>query len=358
MENVKMTNPFNIVYGMIPNSLVARNGAFDQIIDAFTNPDVPAMTYLITGIRGSGKTVLLRSVAKVLDEKKNWIVADLNPQGNFISPLAERLYEENHKNKIDFGWSIDLSLPSVTFHVSKDQTTISAETAIRHFLEELKKRNKRVLITIDEVNPTKELKYFANFYQSLIGYGFPVFLLMTGLLENVDSLISGEATSFLARSPKIVLEPLDLLSISKSYQKALGCSSSEAGELAKLSQGYAFAYQVIGKICFEQKRAKIDSELLSKIDNYLAENGYNVIWKGMSKVEKKICLALAKSKNGETQEIVEKTSMSVKNFNNYRLRMIHKGYLLSNGYGRLAFALPRFREYVLEIEPLLNSNYF
>lgn len=56
-----MTNPFNIMYGIIPNSLVARNEAFNQIIGAFTNPSISAMTYLITGIRGSGKTVLLRS---------------------------------------------------------------------------------------------------------------------------------------------------------------------------------------------------------------------------------------------------------------------------------------------------------
>ena len=59
-----MTNPFSIMYGVIPPSLVKRNEAFGKIMDAFTDEDTVAFSYFITGIRGSGKTVLLRSIAK------------------------------------------------------------------------------------------------------------------------------------------------------------------------------------------------------------------------------------------------------------------------------------------------------
>ncbi len=348
-----MNNPFNVMYGMIPSSLVSRNDAFDKIVSTFSNVNTNAGSFIITGIKGSGKTVLLRSVAKEFKSRNDWVVIDLNTQGDFVSSFAERLYEEAIKNKLLINFSIDLSLPYITFHFSKNKSSLSAESAIPHLLDSFKKKNKRVLILIDEVNSTNKLKYFANLYQTLIGNGYSLFLLMTGLFENVNSLISSKAASFLARSPKIVLNALDLSSISLMYQKELKASKNEANELAKLSKGYAFAYQVIGNICFEYKQTKIDDKLLDDIDNYLALNGYNVIWKGMSEKEKQICLALSKSSDGSTFEVMKKANMNLSNFNNYRLKMIYKGYLISLGYGKIDFALPRFKEFVLRIEPFM-----
>ena len=348
-----MTNPFSIMYGVIPPSLVKRKEAFGKIMDAFTDEDTVAFSYFITGIRGSGKTVLLRSIAKDIKAKNDWVVINLNPQGDLVSSLAESLYEEVRKNKLEFAWSIDLSLPYITFKLSKKNEPMSAEKAIPHLLDALKEKGKRVLLLIDEVNQTKSFKIFANLYQSLIGSDYPLFLLMTGLYENVDALLSDKASSFLSRSPKIVLNPLDLISISRMYQKELGASAEEANELAKLTKGYAFAYQVIGNLCFERHKAIIDEELLNQIDDYLFENGYNVIWKGMTSGEKKISLALAESANGETSEISRKAGMKESNFNNFRLRMIYKGYLVADGYGKLSFTLPRFREFVLRAAPLM-----
>lgn len=349
-----MKNPFNIMYGMIPTSLVGRTEAFNKIISTFLNKDITAASYIITGIRGSGKTVLLRSVSKEMSRNEDWIVIDLNPQGDFVSSLAEKLYEVIRKNKLPFDWSIDLSLAHITFHLSKQKESISAENAIPRLLDVLVKKGKRILLLIDEVNQTKSFKFFANLYQSLISNEYPLFLLMTGLQENVDALISDEAVSFLARCPKITLDPLDLVSVSRAYQKDLGAPQQAANDLAKLTGGYAFAYQVIGKLCFENGKTKIDNELLIGMDDYLSENGYNVIWKGMTPGERNICIALAKSKDGETSEVVKIAKLKINNFNNYRARMIYKGYLVSNGYGKLSFSLPRFKEYVLSAEPFIS----
>lgn len=349
-----MKNPFNVMYGMIPTSLVNRNDAYEKIIGAFNDENAVASSYLITGIRGSGKTVLLRGLAKELSEEKGWLTVDLNPQGDFISSLAERLYEEIKRHKLPFDWSIDFSLPNLTFRLSKEKESLSAENAIPKLLDIIVKKDRRILLLIDEVNSTKDFKFFANFYQRLIGENYPLFLLMTGLYENVGALISDKASSFLARTPKMVLGPLDLSVISRMYQKELGADLEGAIELAKLSKGYAFAYQVIGKLCFEKHKTRIDDELLRDVDDYLADNGYNVIWKGMTRGEKEICLALAKVPSGAISEIMEITKLKVNNFNNFRARMIYKGFLLPNGYGKLSFALPRFKEFVLRIEPFFE----
>ena len=342
-------NPFNVLYGMIPNSLIRRNDAYDQILNSFLDAGTIAMSYMILGIRGSGKTVLMRSVAKELKQKEDWVVIDLNPQGDFVSPLAEGLFLATKKLRINLGLSIDLGIPHITFHLETNSTTLSSEMAIRRMLDGLKKKGKRVLVTIDEIHVTKKLNYFANFYQSLIGDEFPVFLLMTGLIENVDSLISGKSTSFLARSPKVCLNPLDLPSISRSYQKELNISGNDADELAKLTNGYAFAYQVIGSLCFSSGECRVTPELLDKLDTYLAENGYGVIWNGMTQKEKDLCVAISECPTNETSAIREASGMSLNNFNNYRLQMIRKGYLVSAGYGKIEFALPRFKEYVTHV---------
>lgn len=338
---------------MIPSSIINRDSSFHEIVDSFSDPNVSAMSYLILVVRGSGKTVLMRSIAKNYNQNSDWAVIDLNPQGDFITPFSEGLFLASQRFHISLGLSIDLKTPIITFHIHPESTPLSAEAGIRRILNELKKKGKRVLITIDEINQTQKLKYFTNFYQSLIGEELPVFLLMTGLIENVDSLIGDKSTSFLSRSPKIYLNPLDLASILKSYQKELSISAEKASDLARLSKGYAFACQVIGKLCFDQNNADITPMFLEKLDNYLAENGYGVIFNKMSEKEKEICLALAESNDLNVSTIRKQANMSEKNFNNYRLQMIRKGYLISKGYGKLEFALPRFKEYVLLIKNLL-----
>ena len=52
----------------------------------------------------------------------------------------------------------------------------------------LKSKNKKVLIAIDEANNYDELKYFISDYQQLLRNKFPVYLLMTGLYENISKL--------------------------------------------------------------------------------------------------------------------------------------------------------------------------
>ena len=46
---------------------------------------------------------------------------------------------------------------------------------------------------------------------------YPVFLLMTGLYENIYAIQNDPALAFLLRTPKISLEPLSLHQITKQY---------------------------------------------------------------------------------------------------------------------------------------------
>ncbi len=344
-------NPFNVMYGMIPTSIVAREDSYERIRQDFESDGVLAMAYLIEGVRGSGKTVLLRSLCRHFSSEDSWIVVNAFPGEDIISSFAEGIYNQMKAKKLISGWTLNLSLPYISFSLQGEKEKLSPKISAEQFLKKAKENGKKVLLAIDDVVSNQAMATFAAFYQAMIGMDLPFFLLMSGTYENVDALINGKASSFLSRTPKVVLEPLDQITMSLAYQKYLNCNPAQAAALAAFTKGYAFAFQVVGKICFDEKKQELDEAAKTEIDNYLASNGYNVIWNHFTEAEKQIAIALAKSKDGDVRSIRESVGMKDSNFANYRARMIQKGYLTNNGYGKIAFALPRFAKFLPRAVP-------
>lgn len=67
-------NPFTVEFGTKPKQYILRYQQMDEIIDSFTadTPNVPL--YMLTGVRGSGKTTLMAAVCEELRKNKDWIV--------------------------------------------------------------------------------------------------------------------------------------------------------------------------------------------------------------------------------------------------------------------------------------------
>ena len=79
-----MSNPFTITFGKKPEEYISRTAQMSTIIDTFTS-DVPsAQVYMITGVRGSGKTVLLSAIGKEMAAMDKWMVIDLNPTRDLL----------------------------------------------------------------------------------------------------------------------------------------------------------------------------------------------------------------------------------------------------------------------------------
>ena len=344
----KVNNPFSLAYGKTPTMLINRMNEFNRVLDDFNAENPSITTYIITGLRGTGKTVLLRNLSKSFEELNDWVVVDINPQSNILLSFSDKLYVQLHSLKLSMDWSLSVNVPYVSLTLSKGNSSINnPELIAEKLIESASKKKKRILITIDEVNKTDDFKLFVNFYQSMIGKNYPVYMLMTGIRNNIDQLISDEAMTFLSRSPKVELGPLDLKDIMFEYKNVFNISDDVAAQLSKLTGGYAFAYQVLGYLFFEKDEKVIDKNLLSQYDKYLSENGYNTFWRELTPIEKQFCIALAESQNGDVDSIKKKTGMLQSNFNNYRARLLRKEILVSKGYGNLEFTLPRFKEYVL-----------
>ncbi len=93
-----MRNPFNVTFGELPQSLISREKEMDTIKKAFLDEHPEAKAYVISGPRGSNKTVLLTSLAKSFKDD-GFMTIDLNPFEDLNEQFAAKLYEEGRLKK-------------------------------------------------------------------------------------------------------------------------------------------------------------------------------------------------------------------------------------------------------------------
>ena len=201
-----MSNPFTLVFGKSPLESVDRPKQIFEIMDAFTSENINQQMFVITGVRGAGKTVMMSEIAQKLRENNNWIVLELNPATDLLQSMLSKLYSNNTISSFIKSARIDLSFFGFGVSVEGAPQITDPETAIIKILEKIQSENKRLLICIDEMSNTEYMKIFAGSFQIFVRLGLPVFLLGAGLYENIDELQNEKNLTFLYRAPKIKLK--------------------------------------------------------------------------------------------------------------------------------------------------------
>ena len=341
-----MNNPFTLSFGKKPLQYVSRISQTQEIIEKFNSTEPTEQIYMIVGVRGAGKTVTMTAVASDLRAMDEWIVVELNPTRDLLQSLAAKLYSlpEMHAHfvqaKLDFSFlGLGLSLENAT-------PITDIENAIELMLEELQRRGKRLLITVDEVINSEYIKIFVSAFQIFIRREYPLFLLMTGLYENIYNLQNDKSLTFLYRAPKMVLEPLNYTAVRKRYMDIFELDIETAGIMAGLTKGYPFAFQVLGYLYWENRATKTIEEILPEYDQYLEEYVYSKIWAETSAKDQAVLIAISQSRETKVKNIREKLNMTSGEFSPYRDRLKNKGILDTRTYGEVSFALPRFAEFI------------
>ncbi|MCR4762090.1 MAG: ATP-binding protein [Lachnospiraceae bacterium] len=343
-----MENPFSLSFGSEPKEYILRTQQIDSILETFTSEAPSCYTYMISGVRGAGKTVLLSSIADELEKKKNWIVIHTSPDMDILTSIAAHLYSLKPLQCLFSAAKIDLSALGIGISIKGSTPVYDLPTALEKQFAELKKKNYRVLIAIDEIVNNANVKTFAGVYQILLRKKLPVFLLMTGLYENINALQNEKTLTFLYRAPKLYLEPLSTYSIARSYKRIFQLDEKTARDMAALTNGYAYAYQVLGYLYWEniidKKKCKELTELIDEYDNTLSEYVYEKIWFELPETEKKILSVLVRNGQMKIQDIRTPLSLTDAQMSVYRDRLKRRGLVDVSRYGHLSLALPRFRE--------------
>ena len=346
MNNNK-SNPFTLAFGKHPSEFISRPMQLNQVLDIFTNEPPTHQVIMITGVRGSGKTVMLNDISKQLREEPEWITIELNPNTDMVHELAAKLYDIKSMHDIFLKAKFNFTLLGIGIEINNQPPTAnSIDTALSQMLQKLKEHNKKLLITIDEVTNNEQMCILASSFQIFMREDYPIFLVMTGLYDNLYDLQNHDTLTFLYRAPKIVLEPLNYGAISDKYKNLFSITREQANQLTKLTMGYSFAFQVLGYLCWKYGIDQLEKKVMDEYDQYLADYVYSKIWNELSELDKNIVLIMAQDVT-KVSDIRSELNMTSGTFSTYRDRLLKKGIAISKKYGTLSLSLPRFKEYAL-----------
>jgi type IV secretory pathway VirB4 component len=343
-STMKKDNPFTLTFGRQPNEYINRYENMDSIISTFEADNPISQTFLIEGIRGSGKTVLMTAIENELSQNDNWVIVSLNSTRELLDDLAMRLSNEYKKvsSALKSGFNISVGGFGVGINGSNPENSI---IIIEDIFDSLKKKNKRILITIDEVMHDDNMKRFASEFQLFIRKNYPIYLLMTGLYENIYAIQNDPALTFLLRAPKICMEPLSIHQIAKQYKRVFDTDDDKSKKLAQITKGYAFAFQALGLLYYEYHDTLSLDEILSKLDDMLDDFVYKKIWSTLSDLDKKI-LSVFDENPMKVKTICEKADIQSSTFSRYRERLINRGLIIASQHGYVSLTLPRFSKII------------
>ena len=209
----------------------------------------------------------------------------------------------------------------------------------------LEKNNKKVLVLVDEVTPSDEMKVFAGAFQIFVRQNLPISLIMTGLHKSIDLLQNTKNLTFLYRAPKIVLSPLNLGRIAENYRSIIGVSHDDSLQMAALTKGYSFAFQVLGYYTWEAE-GKDFRKAIPNVRAYLEECVYEKIWSELSAGDKKFIEGIVMSSEGKASEIIRFLKTDNSSYSVYRSRLIKSGIITASDYGKVKITLPFFEDFV------------
>lgn len=336
---MKQENPFTLSFGKKPLEYISQGMQVSKITETFDMETPTNHVYILTGVRGSGKTVALTEVCKYYEQRKDWIVIQLSSDSDLMHDSVSELSRKSILKRLDIEVSASLG---AGISIKKGSSDLDDNALLRNALERLTGK-KRVLFVIDEIANNEYVRQFVSFFQIYLRQDYPVYLLMAGLYDNVSNLQNQKTLTFLYRAPKIIMEPLGLSGMTQSYASVFGISTEDALAMARITKGYPYAFQILGYLRWESDREV--SELLPDLDDMLASYVYEKVWSELSGTDRRVVHTIAQGVE-RTSDLKEALGMSPQLLNVYRKRLIDRGIVSNTMRGVLSLTLPRFDVYV------------
>ena len=352
-------NPYTLQFSYIPPQLIERTLAINEIVSNFIRKVPTYRGMFITGIRGCGKTVMLGEIRNKIGMLNDWITVDLNPESNLLDALARELYIIPEIKALFIKAKLDFSVLGIGVHVENAELVASnEEDAVKLMLQLLKKAGRKVLVTIDEITYGKDVAKFSHALSSYAGADYDIFVLMTGLAENIKAIKNQKSLTFLYRAKVKELDELNITAIVSNYQRILQVDRSIAEELAFQTRGYSLAFQALGYHYYEEashtdKKDSVElGRVYEELDITLSELAYEKIWDELSDGDKRVLIYISsnmkasESRMVKVEDIRRAADMTAATFNTFRTRLADSGVIDVKQHGYVSLKLPRFEKFI------------
>ena len=350
-----MQNPFTTTFSKTPENTYIHTDQTDEILENFVYEHPSESVYKVTGVRGSGKTVILAKVEEELrnNENKyiNWLVFDVNPTRDILAQIAAMLVKEGFGSADTKITGLNISATvlgsggGLGYTKEKSNDFFDIGVAVETMIQTVQKKGKKILIGIDEVSRSEEMIKFASEYGRWLRAGYPVYFVCTGLYENIQELSNVKNLTFFRRAATVKTEPLNMIRMTEMYRSKLHTDIEQAREMSKITKGYAYAFQELGVLYFKKKDTESLEDILPKLKAELFAYSYEKIWEEMTEMDRFLVSLLTEKEEYKRDEVLKLMGSRAGNYSMYRDRLIKRG-ILNSRQGFISLALPYFAEYV------------
>lgn len=362
-------NPFTPTFGTSPPLLVGRDGDLEDFREGLRGgPGSPERATLVTGLRGTGKTVMLNAYEDVAGTE-GWLVISETATPNLLDRITHehlpRLLADVDPHQTESRLT-GVSLPGgfgADREVSERHTPRPGlRSQLAELTDILAQRGSGVLITVDEVHRKglADLRELGTTIQHAFRERRNVAFVGAGLPSAVDDLLSDEVSTFLRRADRRHLRTVR----PEEVAKAIAVPIRDAGRditddalrlVVAGTGGYPFMIQLVGLHAWraESTATVIDVDQARRgVDQARRKVGQLVhasALADLSDVDRSFLAAMAHDDGpSRMADIASRLGVDATYAGQYRLRLIAAEVIEPRGHGLVDFTLPGLRDHLRE----------
>jgi energy-coupling factor transporter ATP-binding protein EcfA2 len=368
-------NPFTPTFGVTPPLLAGRDAELRQFSEALADgPGSPGRAILVTGARGSGKTVLLNAIEQAA-RAEGWLVVAATARPGIAHELATdtlpALLAEHDPNattsRVTGAGANALGFgASISREVSDHH---SVAPAFRSQLARLARLGAAagggVLLTVDEVNhlARDDLREIAQGVQHAFREGLEVAFVAAALPAAAHAAAIDPVITFLRRAERFTLGRVAdgdvAAALAEPIAQAGRSITPPALELAvAATRGYPFFVQVVGHQVWAVDRAQetIDLAQARTGRDRAVQRAHRLLHEpALAEVSRqdRAFLAAMAADDGPSQMsvIAARLGVSAGYASRYRGRLIDAELIEPAGRGLVRFTIPFLGEYLRRTPP-------